>query len=55
VLAGLGLAEASAGGTEAAKAILQELATINRTRYVVPTSLAAIHLALGRLPRAVTD
>jgi Flp pilus assembly protein TadD len=54
-LAGLGLAEASAGRREAAEAILQELTTLARICYVAPTDLAAIHLALGRLPQAATE
>ena len=54
-LCGLGLAEASAGRAEAAEAILQELATVARARYVAPTGLAAIQLALGRLPRAAVE
>ena len=52
---GLGLAEASAGRTSAAAAILQELMTIADTRYVAPTGIAAIHLAMGRLPHAVNE
>jgi tetratricopeptide (TPR) repeat protein len=54
-LCGLGLAEASAGRTEAAEAILEELTTMAPTRYVAPTGLAAIHAALGRLPHAAAE
>jgi Tfp pilus assembly protein PilF len=54
-LCGLGLAEASAARTEAAEAILEELTKAAPTRYVAPTGLAAIHLALGRLPPAATE
>jgi predicted Zn-dependent protease len=53
-LCGLGLAEASAGRTRAAEVILRKLARIARTRYVAPTGVAAIHTALGRIPRAAT-
>jgi tetratricopeptide (TPR) repeat protein len=54
-LCGLGFAEASAGRTEAAEAILQELTRAAPSRYVAPTGLAAIHLALGRLPPATAE
>jgi tetratricopeptide (TPR) repeat protein len=54
-LCGLGQAEARAGRREAAKSILRALTTVARTRYVAPTGLAAIHLALGRLPRAARE
>jgi hypothetical protein len=54
-LCGLGLAEASAGRTEAVEAVLRELATVARTRYVAPTGLAAIHLARGDPRHAASE
>jgi tetratricopeptide (TPR) repeat protein len=51
----LGLAEASAGHTQAADAILQELSEIARTQYVARTGVAAIQIALGRLPAGASE
>jgi tetratricopeptide (TPR) repeat protein len=51
-LAGLGYVEARAGRIEAAESILGTLAERARTEYVAHSRVAAIHVALGRLPLA---
>jgi tetratricopeptide (TPR) repeat protein len=54
-LCGRGLAEACAGRTEAAEAILEELTRPTGVSYVAPTGVAAIHVALGRFPVAAFE
>ena len=46
---GLGYAEASAGHTAAASRIAAKLGASAKDRYVRPTGLAAINVALGRM------
>jgi tetratricopeptide (TPR) repeat protein len=51
-LSGLAWVEARAGRIEAADSILERLTERARTEYVAHSRLAAIHVALGDLPRA---
>jgi tetratricopeptide (TPR) repeat protein len=51
-LGGLGFVEARAGRVEAAESILETLTQRASTEYVAYSRLAAIHVALGRLPLA---
>ncbi len=46
------MVEARAGRVEAAESILETLTDRARTEYVAHSRLAAIHVALGRLPLA---
>jgi len=53
-LSALGVAEARSGHAEAAEAILQSLADLDRTQYVARSGICAINVALGRLERAAS-
>jgi Flp pilus assembly protein TadD len=44
---------AGAGQHDEARAILNRLLAVSRARYVPPTSLAAVHTALGEADRAL--
>jgi TolB-like protein/tetratricopeptide (TPR) repeat protein len=43
------------GQTEEARAILMHLRTLAKSRYVAPSSLAAVHAALGEVERALDE